>query len=173
MYGFGANKRIVLYDTLLAQCSERQVVAVLAHELGHWKLRHTAQLLVCHQAVVGAQLALFAAARGAPGLHAAFGFAPGARPALAALVIFQMLSAPLDEALGLLANLASRAFEFQADAFAAALGRGRDLRAALVALSKENKGPPNVDAWYSTYHFSHPRLPERLAAIQAAAKKSS
>jgi len=171
MYGFFKNKRIVLYDTLINQCSEEQVVAVLAHELGHWKLKHTAVLFIATQAILAAQLAVFAAARGAPGLFEAFGFAKDQRPALAALVLFQALIGPVDEVLGLVQNIVSRRFEFQADAFGVGLGHGPELRKALCMLDKENKGPPNVDTLYSAYHFSHPPLPERLKAIDAALKK--
>jgi STE24 endopeptidase len=171
MYGLFSNKRIVLYDTLLEQCTEAQVAAVLTHELGHWKLRHTPVLFASHQAILGAQLALFAAAKGAPGLYEAFGFAPGERPALAALILFQLMTGPLDEMLGLAANVVSRAFEFQADRFGVGLGRGKELKAALVTLDRENKGAPHVDRLYSAFHFSHPPLPERLAAIDAEMKR--
>jgi STE24 endopeptidase len=74
MYGFFKNKRIVLYDTLIGQCSEEQVTAVLCHELGHWKLGHTKFLFLGTQVILGAQLGLFAALRGAPGMYEAFGF---------------------------------------------------------------------------------------------------
>lgn len=171
MYGLFSNKRIVLYDTLLEQCGQAQVVAVLAHELGHWKLRHTPALFASHQLILGAQLALFAAAKGAPGLYEAFGFVPGERPALAALVLFQLMTGPLDELLSLGANVVSRAFEFQADRFGVGLGHGEELRAALVTLDRENKGAPHVDPLYSAYHFSHPPLPERLGAIDAELKR--
>jgi STE24 endopeptidase len=173
MYGFFKNKRIVLYDTLINQCNEDQVTAVLAHELGHWKLGHTKFLFLGTQIILGAQLGLFAALRGAPGLYEAFGFiGKGQQPALAALVLFQLLVGPLDEFLSLLQNMVSRAFEFQADAFGVKLGKGKELKEALCILDKENKGPPNVDPWYSTYHYSHPPLPERLMAIEHLAKKS-
>lgn len=173
MYGFFGSKRIVLYDTLLAQCSEEQVVAVLAHELGHWALGHTPMLFVSGQLMLGAQLALFAAVKGAPGLHQSFGFSAGERPALAALVLFQLMTGPLDELLSLLSNMVSRAFEFQADRFGVSLGHGQQLKEALFVLDTENKGPPNVDALYSTYHYSHPPLPERLRAIEAELKKKA
>jgi len=171
MYGFFSSKRIVLYDTLISQCNEDQVVAVLAHELGHWKLGHTPVLFVSGQLMLGAQLALFAVAKGAPGLHHSFGFAPGERPALAALVLFQLMTGPLDELLSLLSNMVSRAFEFQADRFGVGLGHGQQLKEALFVLDAENKGPPNVDVAYSTYHYSHPPLPERLRAIESEVKK--
>jgi STE24 endopeptidase len=173
MYGFFKNRRIVLYDTLIQQCDEDQVTAVLAHELGHWKLGHTIFLFISTQVILGAQMGLFAALRGAPGLYESFGFiGSGNQPALAALVLFQMIIGPLDEFLGLLNNMVSRMFEFQADAFGVQLGKGKHLKEALCILDKENKGPPNVDPWYSTYHYSHPPLPERLKAISAKEKKS-
>lgn len=171
MYGFFKNKRIVLYDTLVEQCSNEEVVAVLAHELGHWKLGHTPVLFVTSQILLAAQLALFSIVRGAPGLYEAFGFAPGQRPVFAALVLFQSLIGPLDEVLHLARNVMSRRYEYQADGFAVELGHGKSLGAALRTLHKENKGPPNVDPLYSAYHFSHPHLPERLRAIDAAMKK--
>ena len=173
MYGLGKNKRIVLYDTLLEQCDEAQVVSVLAHELGHWALRHTPMLFVAHQVVLGAQLALFAAAKGAPGVFESFGFGAGERPALAARVLFQLMTGPLDELLGLASNVVSRAFEFQADRFGVGLGHGRALREALLTLDRENKGAPHVDSFYSAYHHSHPPLLERLSAIDAEMKRRS
>lgn len=174
MYGFFKNRRIVLYDTLIEQCTEEQVTAVLAHELGHWKLGHTIFLFISTQVILGAQLGLFALTRGAPGLYEAFGFiGPQNQPALASLVLFQMMIGPLDEFLGLAQNMVSRLFEFQADAFGVKLGKSKDLMDALCILDKENKGPPNVDSWYSTYHHSHPPLYQRLRAISVAMKKSA
>lgn len=118
MYGFFKNKRIVLYDTLLEQSTDDQVTAVLAHELGHWALGHTKYLFVASQVIMGAQMGMFAMARGAPGMLEAFGFqGHGNKPALASLIVFQMLIGPLDEVLGLLQNFVSRAFEYQADGY--------------------------------------------------------
>lgn len=171
MYGFFNNKRIVLFDTLLSQCSEEQVVSVLAHELGHWALRHTPILFTATQIVLAVQLGVFATLRSAPGLYDSFLFPPTQRPVLASMLLFQLIIGPVDELLGLLSNAVSRRFEFQADAFAVKLGRGEALIAALCTLDKENKGPPNVDPLYSAYHYSHPPLPERLKAIGDGMKK--
>ena len=169
MYGFFKNKRIVLYDTLIEQCTSEQVTAVLAHELGHWALSHTKYLFVASQLVLGAQMGLFAALRATPGLLEAFGFVgKGNQPVLAGLVLFQLLIGPLDEVLSLLQNFVSRAFEYQADRFAVDQGYATELKGALCVLDKQNKGPPNTDKWYSTYHHSHPVLVERLTAIDAA-----
>lgn len=99
-----------------------------------------------------------------------FGFET-ARPAFIALLLFQFIRAPLDELIGFTQNMVSRLFEFQADGFAVAQERGVELKAALLKLQEENKSGMNVDRWYSTYHYSHPPLVERLMAIDAAMKK--
>ncbi|KAJ6338420.1 hypothetical protein OIU76_007981 [Salix suchowensis] len=135
MYGFFKNKRIVLYDTLIQQCkNDEEIVAVIAHELGHWKLNHTMYSFIAVQI-----LTFFTIWR----IHSSFGL-----------------------------NLVSRAFEFQADAFAKKLGYGSALRAGLVKLQEENLSSMNTDPWYSAYHYSHPPLVERLAAIGEPDKKA-
>ncbi|RYR75186.1 hypothetical protein Ahy_A02g009861 [Arachis hypogaea] len=132
MYGFFKNKRIVLYDTLIQQYkNDDEVVAVIAHELGHWKLNHTL-----------------------------YGF-----------VLFQYTVIPIQHLVSFGLNLVSRSFEFQADAFAKKLGYAAELRAALVKLQEENLSAMNTDPWYSAYHYSHPPLVERLAAIDKSDKK--
>ncbi|OAY73710.1 CAAX prenyl protease [Ananas comosus] len=132
MYGFFNNKRIVLYDTLVQQCKNtEEIVAVIAHELGHWKLNHTMYSFIAVQHTV------------IPVQH---------------LVSFGL-------------NLVSRAFEFQADAFAKKLGYSAPLRAALVTLQEENLSAMNTDPWYSAYHYSHPPLVERLAALDEPGSK--
>ncbi|MBA0802332.1 hypothetical protein Gohar_012636, partial [Gossypium harknessii] len=132
MYGFFKNKRIVLYDTLIQQCkNDEEIVAVIAHELGHWKLNHTMYSFIAVQHTV----------------------------------------IPLQHLVSFGLNLVSRSFEFQADAFAKKLGYGSALRAGLVKLQEENLSAMNTDPWYSAYHYSHPPLVERLAAIDAADKK--
>jgi len=171
MYGFFGNKRIVLYDTLISQSSEDQVVAVLAHEMGHWKCGHTWILFIGTNIIMACQLGLFSLARFAPGLYTSFGFQASHHPALAALLLFQMIIGPVDEVLNLCMNIVSRKFEFEADGFGVSLGYGNELKQALCRLDKENKGPPYVDELYSAYHYSHPPLPERLRAIDAGMKK--
>ncbi|KVH97271.1 CAAX prenyl protease 1 [Cynara cardunculus var. scolymus] len=133
MYGFFKNKRIVLYDTLIQQCkNEEEVVAVIAHELGHWKLNHTMYSFIAVQHTI----------------------------------------IPIQHLVSFCLNLVSRAFEFQADAFAKKLGYSKPLRDGLVKLQEENLSAMNTDPWYSAYHYSHPPLVERLAAIDKADKKA-
>lgn len=119
------------------------------------------------QALALAQFSLFAAVRTAPGLYESFGFT-GAKPAVIALVLFGYLSAPLDEILHVMTNAVSRRFEYDADAFAVSLGMGRQLRGGLLHLEATNKAALNVDPLYSAYHYSHPPLCQRLAAIDEA-----
>lgn len=76
------------------------------------------------------------------------------------------------QVIGLLINQLSRRYEFQADNFAVKLGHAPQLREALKKLDSNNKSAPNVDPWYSAYHYSHPPLVERLNAIDVASKKS-
>ncbi|WIA16071.1 hypothetical protein OEZ85_012796 [Tetradesmus obliquus] len=170
MYGFFNNKRIVLFDTLIKECSEEQVVAVLAHELGHWKLRHTPINFVMSQFITLANFLLFAGMRTAPGLFESFGF-DKSRPAFIAFVLFQFVVAPVDEVIGFITNVVSRRFEYQADGFAVQQGKGKELREALLKLEETNKASLNVDPLYSAYHHSHPHITERLAAIDTALKK--
>ncbi|GAX75985.1 hypothetical protein CEUSTIGMA_g3428.t1 [Chlamydomonas eustigma] len=165
MYGFWKNKRIVLYDTLLNHCSEEQVVAVLAHELGHWKLGHTPVLFTVNQFVMLFSFSLFTFIRNSQGLLDSFGFSGMGQPAFISMVLFQFISSPLDEVIQFCQNLVSRTFEFQADGFAVSQGVGGHLREALLKLEEENKSAMNVDPLYSSFHYSHPPLAERLKAI--------
>lgn len=107
MYGFFNNKRIVIYDTLIAQCTEGQVVAVLAHELGHWKLSHTLCLMLIGQATLLLQFGAFTLIRASPTLFGDFGFT-GAQPVIMALVLFQMVMTPVDSLLHYMNNIISR-----------------------------------------------------------------
>ncbi|XP_058086987.1 CAAX prenyl protease 1 homolog [Magnolia sinica] len=170
MYGFFNNKRIVLYDTLIQQCkNEEEVVAVLAHELGHWKLNHTMYSFIAVQILTFLQFGGYTLVRNSKDLFLSFGF--DTQPVLIGLIIFQHTVIPLQHLVSFGLNLVSRAFEFQADAFAKKLGYASPLRAGLVKLQEENLSAMNTDPWYSAYHYSHPPLVERLAALDDSDKK--
>ncbi|XP_031114189.1 CAAX prenyl protease 1 homolog [Ipomoea triloba] len=171
MYGFFKNKRIVLYDTLIQQCkNDEEVVAVLAHELGHWKLNHTTYSFIAVQILTFLQFGGYTLVRNSKDLFQSFGFET--QPVLIGLIIFQHTVIPLQHLVSFGLNLVSRAFEFQADAFAKKLGYGLPLRSGLVKLQEENLSAMNTDPWYSAYHYSHPPLVERLAAIDEPDKKT-
>ncbi|XP_055817231.1 CAAX prenyl protease 1 homolog isoform X2 [Solanum dulcamara] len=171
MYGFFKNKRIVLYDTLIQQCkNDEEIVAVIAHELGHWKLNHTMYSFIAVQILTFLQFGGYTLVRNSKDLFQSFGF--DTQPVLIGLIIFQHTVIPLQHLVSFGLNLVSRAFEFQADAFAKKLGYATPLRAGLVKLQEENLSAMNTDPWYSAYHYSHPPLVERLAAIDESDKKT-
>lgn len=164
MYGFFKNKRIVLYDTLIQQCkNDEEIVAVIAHELGHWKLNHTMYSFITVQILSFLQFGGYTFVRNSKDLFLSFGF--DSQPVIIGFIIFQYTVMPIQHLVNFGLNLVSRAFEFQADAFAKKLGYGAALRAGLVKLQEENLSSMNTDPWYSAYHYSHPPLVERLAAI--------
>ncbi|KAJ6809183.1 CAAX prenyl protease 1-like protein [Iris pallida] len=164
MYGFFNNKRIVLYDTLIQQCkNEEEVVAVIAHELGHWKLNHTMYSFLAVQVLTFLQFGGYTLVRNSKDLFQSFGFET--QPILIGLIIFQHTVLPLQHLVSFGLNLVSRAFEFQADAFAKKLGYCKALQAGLIKLQEENLSAMNTDPWYSAYHYSHPPLVERLSAL--------
>ncbi|XP_024541619.1 CAAX prenyl protease 1 homolog [Selaginella moellendorffii] len=171
MYGFFKSKRIVLYDTLVQQCTnEDEVVAVIAHELGHWKLNHTTYSFIAGQFLTLLQCVGYTFVRNSKDLFHSFGFTT--QPVLIGLQLFQHTLTPLLHVAGFVMNLVSRAFEFQADNFAGELGYALPLRGGLIKLQEENLSAMNTDPWYSTYHYSHPPLVERLAALDKFQKKT-
>ncbi|XP_022094831.1 CAAX prenyl protease 1 homolog [Acanthaster planci] len=146
-------------------CNDEEVLAVLAHELGHWKLSHNLKNLVISQVNLFLCLFLFALLIERKELFEAFGFY-GTQPTLIGLVIiFQFVFSPYNEVLSFCMTVLCRRFEFQADAFAKSLRRATELRTALIKLHKDNLGFPLADWLYSTWHYSHPPLLERLAAL--------
>ncbi|CAJ2671271.1 CAAX prenyl protease 1 homolog [Trifolium pratense] len=164
MYGFFKNKRIVLYDTLVQQCkNDEEIVAVIAHELGHWKLNHTVYTFIAMQILTLLQFGGYTLVRNSTDLFQSFGF--DTQPVLIGLILFQHTVIPLQQLVSFGLNLVSRSFEFQADGFAKKLGYSTSLRAGLVRLQEENLSAMNTDPWYSAYHYSHPPLVERLAAL--------
>jgi len=175
MFGFGSNKRIVLFDTLMDQVSDDEILAILGHELGHWKLGHTLANLVVTQTYMGAAFYSFSLCYNATGLYRAFGFSDGAEnpvPTIIALLLFfQTIWAPVDKILSFATTLFSRYNEFAADAFSASLGWSAELQTGLCKISLENLGAMCPDPWYAVYHYSHPPLVERLSAMRESDKK--
>ena len=174
MYGFGKARSIVLYDTLLKQCSELQVVAVLAHELGHWKHNHTFYLASIQQVIMLTQFLLFSFFRSSSHLLEEFGFGGddlSDTPVIMSLTLFMVTIGPIDKVVNWLFNLLSRRFEFQADKFAVKMEFAEHLAEALKVLDKSNMSDVAVDKLYSQYHHGHPPIAERLRAIREESKK--
>merc|ERR1740139_532953 len=102
MFGFGSNKRIVLFDTLMEQVDDDEILAILGHELGHWKLGHTLANLVVTQTYMGAAFYSFSLCFNSTGLYRAFGFDGSGVPTIIALLLFfQTIWAPADKILSL------------------------------------------------------------------------
>ncbi len=164
--GFGGTKRIALFDTLLQNHGRDEVLAVLAHEIGHCKRRHVPKQLALSLLTTALMFALLHFALRDPRLCAAFGvFHPSVAWGFA---FFGILFQPLSTVLGLFAGWLSRKFEFEADAFAKhAMASARPLADALTRLTKDHLGNPTPHPFYVTLHYSHPPILQRLQALES------
>jgi STE24 endopeptidase len=134
-----------------------QIVAVLAHELGHWKMGHTIRLMGATQATILVRFLMLSVFHGSENLLKAFGFEEH-KPVIISMMLFMLVSQSFDAVITWLFNILSRTFEFQADNFAVRLKHGKPLMDALRVLEKENKSDFVVDTLYSSYHYSHPPM---------------
>ena len=168
--GLGRTKRVVLFDTLVNSHSTGELVAVLAHEIGHYKLRHIFQHLVA--AILNIGIFLFLADRFQhwPALYAAFGVT---RPSVyTGLALFLVLYDPLSRILGTIRGAESRRHEFAADRFAAeTTGEPRALGEALKKLSRHNLGNLAPHPLYVFLYHSHPPVLHRVRRLEAFAAK--
>ncbi|XP_028839942.1 CAAX prenyl protease 1 homolog [Denticeps clupeoides] len=146
-------------------CNNLEVLAVLGHELGHWKLGHTVKNIVISQMNSFLCFFLFAVLIGRKELFLAFGFNDSQPTLIGLMIIFQFIFSPYNELLSFCLTVLSRRFEFQADAFAKDMGRASELYSALIKLNKDNLGFPVADWIFSMWHYSHPPLLERLRAL--------
>lgn len=169
--GFGRNKRVVFFDTLLAQLSPTEMEAVLAHELGHFKRRHILKRMALGFTVSLAALAVLGWLSRQAWFYTGLGVSPnmaGPNDALALLLF--MLAVPVFSFFvsPLMAQL-SRRHEFEADAFAVQQTNGKDLGAALLKLYEDNASTLTPDPVYVKFYYSHPPASERLARLGAGA----
>jgi STE24 endopeptidase len=169
--GFGAAKRVVFYDTLLAKLSPAEVDAVLAHELGHFKHKHIVKRIVAMFALSLVGFALLGWLATRTWFYLGLGVQPnlqGPNDALALLLF--MLAVPVFTYFvsPLLARF-SRGHEFEADAFAARQTSGQDLVNALLKLYEDNASTLTPDPVFVKFYYSHPPASERLARLRAGA----
>jgi STE24 endopeptidase len=161
--GFGRNKRIVFFDTLLAALGQPEVEAVLAHELGHYRLRHVA-LRLCASLVAGfAGFALLAWLGREPWFQPALGVADGGPHTL--LLLFAVAAPAFGFWLQPLSALVSRRHEYAADLFAARHADAAALADALVKLYRDNASTLTPDRLYTAFHASHPPVLARIARL--------
>ncbi|MCL4760236.1 MAG: M48 family metallopeptidase [Burkholderiales bacterium] len=172
--GFGRAKRVVFFDTLLARLDADELEAVLAHELGHYKLRHIAKRIAWSALASAAFLALLAWAMRAPWFYEGLGIAPALVPAAmarpgVALALFSLALPVFTFGFRPVAALYSRRHEFEADAFAARTASAGALAQALVKLYEDNAATLTPDPIHSAFYDSHPPAAVRIARLQAAA----
>ncbi|CBK20191.2 CaaX prenyl protease [Blastocystis hominis] len=169
-YGlFGVNG-ILIADTLLTQLSEREILAVLGHELGHWRFAHTYRMLAVNSLVMLAMIESFSLFAHNQAVFASFGFAD--MPTLMGFVLFmECIWSAVEEICDSVVNVVSRRQEDQADAFATELGYGKELKTALVKLNVENASTLKVHWLVSMLRNSHPSLLERCKHISEVEKK--
>ena len=165
--GFGSRKRIALFDTLLATLGPDEILAVVAHEIGHYKRRHVQWGLAIAVAHSGVLFYLLSVVLRTPSLFAAFAID---RPSVhAGLVIFAILIAPLELPLSLALNALSRRHEYAADRFAVdAVAGGRALASGLRRLAADTLANLTPHPWYVALHHSHPPVVERVRVLESA-----
>ncbi|XP_055905162.1 CAAX prenyl protease 1 homolog [Eupeodes corollae] len=192
-YGLWSSKRIVLFDTLLLNkgkkddselkeeergkgCTDEEVLAVLGHELGHWKLGHITKNIVIIQVHLLLMFAAFGYLFQYGPFYEAVGFKEGQRPILVGLlVVMTYVMAPYNALINFGMTMLSRKFEYEADEFAQKLGFSELLSKALIKLNLDNLGFPVYDWLYSSWNHSHPTLLQRMNRIKElddAAKKT-
>jgi STE24 endopeptidase len=167
--GLGAAKRVVFFDTLLAQLNGDEMEAVLAHELGHFKHRHILKMMATNFATSLAGLALLGWLSQQIWFYTGLGVMPnvnGNNCALA-LLLFMLVLPLFTFFVSPLSARRSRKFEFEADAYAVANSDGKALANALLKLYQDNASTLTPDPWYVAFYYSHPPASQRLARMTA------
>jgi len=168
--GFGANKRIVFFDTLIERLAPQEIEAVLAHELGHFKLKHIVQRIVVSFALSLVFLALLGWLKEQAWFYTGLGVTPllGQSNDAMALLLFMLALPVFLFPFAPLGSLSSRKHEFEADAFAAKHSDARDLVSALVKMYEDNASTLTPDPIHSAFYDSHPQAWVRVKHLQAA-----
>ncbi len=168
--GFGANKRIVFFDTLITRLAPQEVEAVLAHELGHFKLKHIVKRIAVMFALSLVFLALLGYLKEQAWFYNGLGVTPllGQSNDAMALLLFSLALPVFLFPFAPLGSLTSRKHEFEADAFAARHSDARDLVSALVKMYEDNASTLTPDPIHSAFYDSHPQAWVRVQHLQAA-----
>ena len=169
--GFGRAKRIVFFDTLLSRLEPQEIEAVLAHELGHFKLRHIVKRVATMFAISLAFLALLGYLKGQAWFYTGLGVLPfmNASNDGMALILFILVLPVFTFVLAPLSSITSRKHEFEADAFAAQHTDHRDLVSALVKMYEDNASTLTPDPLHSAFYDSHPPASVRVKRLTMAA----
>lgn len=162
--GFGTQKRITLYDTLINDLDQEEIVAVLAHEVGHYKRKHIIFNLISSILLTGFTLFILSLFINTPVLSEALGVSiPSFH---IGLIAFGILYSPISELTGLFMNYISRTFEYQADNYAKETYKGEPLITSLKKLSKSSLSNLTPHPSYVFVHYSHPTLLQRVRNLK-------
>ncbi|MCB4808762.1 M48 family metallopeptidase [Tamlana sp. 62-3] len=162
--GFGSEKRVTLYDTLINDLNDEEIVAVLAHEVGHYKKKHIIFNLVASVLLTGLTLFILSLFISNPVLSNALGVEKHSFHI--GLIAFGMLYAPISEITGLIMNVFSRKFEYQADDYAKNTYKGEPLITSLKKLNKNSLSNLTPHPAYVFMHYSHPTLLQRIQNLR-------
>jgi STE24 endopeptidase len=176
--GFGRFRKIVLFDTLIAQLTEPELESVLAHEIGHYKKRHVIKMLSVSIAGVVMAFAVIAWLARQQWFYRAFGFEHqvgfAAANVVPAILLFALLAGTITFWVSPVIHRWSRRFEYEADAFAGAtMGETQSLIQALRKLTRNNLSNLTPHPLYSSFYYSHPTLLERERALRVAPHETS
>ena len=162
--GIGKNKRIVFFDTLLKGMEDKEIEAILAHELGHFHHKHTQKRMASTFVFSFLGLALLGFLINQTWFYNGLGIdTPSSHTAL---VLFSLVLPVFSFFINPISNLVSRNHEFQADAFAANHTDANDLISSLIKLYKENSSSLSPDSFYSAFHDSHPSAVLRIERLR-------
>ena len=162
--GFGKQKRVTLYDTLLNKLNDNQIIAVIAHEIGHYKKNHIIFNLIFSTIQTGLMLYILSLLIYMPIFSEAFGIQ--SHSFHIGLITFSILYTPISEIFSLIFNLFSRKFEYQADHYAKETFNSKHLIEALKVLSKDSLSNLTPHPKYVWWHYSHPTLAQRIKHLQ-------
>ena len=162
--GFGRFRRIVLFDTLIAQLTPEELEAVLAHEIGHYRRGHIPKMIMMSAAMMFGGFAVIAWLARSPWFNLSYGFP--ADELAPSFLLFGLLSGLVTFWFTPVMNLLSRKHEYEADAFARdAMGGPKAMVAALRKLAQKNLSNLTPHPWFSAFYYSHPTLVEREGAL--------
>lgn len=164
--GFGSQRRVTLYDTLIKDLDEQEVVAVLAHEVGHYKRNHVVINLTASVVMTGLTLFVLSLFVNNPELSLAIGV--GQPSFHAGLICFALLYSPISELTGLVMNYFSRRFEFEADNYARDTFAADPLISSLKKLSRNHLSNLTPHPAYVFVHYSHPPLTQRIRNLRSS-----
>ena len=163
--GFGSKKRIVLFDTLIKDLTPEEIVAVLAHEIGHYKKKHIVKHLIVSVLYIGILLFVLSLFLNNSSLAVALG---GEKASFhLGIIAFSILFTPISLVLGISMNVSSRKNEYEADAYAAAFGLSDELINGLKKLSVKSLSNLNPDSLYVFFYYSHPTLLQRINRLRS------